>query len=142
MTTDIEAIRARWAKVPAGPWRWGGSITAHDIYLSTVDRGRIFLMQFRRFGMRDAQPAFPVNATDGSGVVRGVYEAAVDGPARQRVEQIGLVVKEREYRGDIEDIDNPVAQCLKHSVTDVADLLAEVDRLRGELAACGRQEAA
>lgn len=139
----LEEIRERWSKVPAGPWMWGGSITGHYLYLSTVNNGRDFLMQFKRWGPRSAQPVF--RSVDR---LEAVYEGGKeawsrnDGPTKQRVKQIGMVVKEQVYRGDIEDIDNPVAQCLKHSASDVAALLAEVDCLREALAAQTRGQAA
>lgn len=41
-----------------GPWAWFQS--DHDIYLATPDRGRLFVMGFRRKGMSGAQPTFAV----------------------------------------------------------------------------------
>lgn len=44
-----------------GPWRWFGHKTVYDLYLATVDRGRLFVMQFRRWGTQGAQPVFQVH---------------------------------------------------------------------------------
>lgn len=124
----VDEIRERWSKVPHGPWAWGGNIQCDNIYLSTADRGGVFLMQFDRLGMRDGQPTFQVE-----GRMRPVYSAKEDGPRRQDTQRIGMVVKERAYRGDIADIDHPMAQCIKHSVSDVEFLLEEVARLEEAL---------
>lgn len=47
------------AKFTPGPWAWFGSAGgAPDIYLATKHSGRRYVMSFRRWGMRGAQPQF------------------------------------------------------------------------------------
>lgn len=51
--------RARIERLwPDGPWQWYGNTKHRDIYLSTVGRGRLFVMRFCRWGMGEAQPEF------------------------------------------------------------------------------------
>ena len=76
---QLDAIRALLPALKAlaeagqlateGKWGWFGNIKTKDIYLSTVDRGRIFIMQFARWGMRRAQPRFQVD-----GIMRDVAD--------------------------------------------------------------------
>lgn len=44
-----------------GPWAWFGEAGTSSLYLATVNRGRRFVMQFARWGMRCAQPRFQVD---------------------------------------------------------------------------------
>lgn len=118
MTGTLDAIRARHAAATPGPWRWfgsGGRIRkAVKVYLATVNRGRIFVMDFVRSGWRDAQPRFQVRRS-GMGLMTPSHE---------------LFAYEVEYRDDISGITHPDAEFLAHSWEDVRDLLDEVDRLR------------
>lgn len=41
-----------------GPWEWFGNARNHEIYLATTHSGRRYVMGFRRWGMRGAQPMF------------------------------------------------------------------------------------
>lgn len=113
----LDEIRERWAKATKGPWGWFGNTSCHDIYLATLDRGRVFVMGFRRWGLQRAQPVFRVQQGD----------AGVLAPSAE------MVVYERTYRKDFHDIDNPDARAISASPEDVAWLLAEVDRLRRTL---------
>lgn len=70
-----------------GPWKWFGSADNHEVYLATTHSGRRYVMGFKRWGMRGAQPTFQpaksglVPAADlltfevGDRSVRGVKEA-------------------------------------------------------------------
>lgn len=70
-----------------GPWAWFGSADNHEVYLATTHSGRRYVMGFKRWGMRGAQPSFQpagaglVPASDlltfevGDRSVRGVKEA-------------------------------------------------------------------
>jgi hypothetical protein len=67
VSDPIEEIRLRANAAQRGPWGWFGN-AKYEFFLSTKDRGRIFVMQFGRMGMQSAQPCFNVNGrgmTDG-----------------------------------------------------------------------------
>ncbi len=55
------------AKATPGEWQWYGCTRHHDVYLSTIHGGRIFVMQFDRWGMQSGQPVFqwPLNCDSG-----------------------------------------------------------------------------
>lgn len=108
------------AAVPAPPWHWIGDTTSGPI-LATRHSGWRTVMAFRRLGMIGAQPTFPVPAEP--------HGYMLLTPARD------LIVPRasydpRTFRG----IDNPVAKFIEHSAEYVAELLAENERLRAELA--------
>ncbi|GBQ90823.1 hypothetical protein [Gluconobacter albidus] len=46
------------AKFTKGPWAWFGNANGNQVYLATTHSGRRYVMQFRRWGMRGAQPVF------------------------------------------------------------------------------------
>jgi hypothetical protein len=54
----LDEIRRAFHAVTPGPWSWFGNLKSKQIYLSSIGRGRQFVMSFRRWGMRDAQPEF------------------------------------------------------------------------------------
>lgn len=46
----------------AGPWSWFGNANSNSLYLATRDRGRRYVMGFKRWGFSGAQPQFqPAN---------------------------------------------------------------------------------
>ena len=45
-------------KSTPGPWRWHGSASNSEVYLATDHSGRRYVMGFKRWGMRGAQPMF------------------------------------------------------------------------------------
>lgn len=114
----IEVIRRRAEAATPGPWGWFGNIKHGGPYLATQHGGRVFVMQFARLGMRDAQPVFQVrddpDHPDWGHMVKGA----------------DLAIYEADHRDDIKGFDNPDAEFIAHSREDVADLLTEVDRLR------------
>ena len=79
-----------------GPWRWQGDTAVHRFDLSTTYGGRIFVMDFVRFGMQRAQPRFQVPPSKGHMV-----------PAKD------LVRYEVTYRKDITGIDHPDARLIE-----------------------------
>lgn len=117
-TIDLDAIRRREQAATPGPWRWGGDVDHHEVYLSTVDRGRIYIMRFVRWGMRSAQPLLQ------SAVLPGLMKPAAE-----------HAIREQPYRGDIARLDHPDAEFIAHARADIPALLAEIDRLTAELAA-------
>jgi hypothetical protein len=120
----LDVIRARHAAATPGPWRWfGRGGRRHkqvDVYLATVDRGRIYVMDFVRSGMSGAQPRFQ---PAGEGMV----------PAKD------LVTYHVDYRDDISGIANPDAEAIEHSWSDVETLLRLVDQQAAELTEVRRQ---
>lgn len=73
-----------------GPWAWFGNAGSNSLYLATTHSGRRYVMGFKRWGMRGAQPQFQpkeqglVDASEllefavGNRSVRGVAEAKED----------------------------------------------------------------
>lgn len=74
-----------------GPWAWFGNSNSNSLYLATTHSGRRYVMGFKRWGMRGAQPQFQpggrglVDASEllkfevGDKSVTGVEEAKKDG---------------------------------------------------------------
>ncbi len=110
-----------------GPWAWFGNRSG-GVYLATPDRGRRYIMGFRRYGMNGAQPTFCVGSVMkpaaelvqfavGDESVRGFKNA--DGDASV-------------YRYDISGIDHPDARLiaaapdLLESGQDVLALIAAI----------------
>jgi hypothetical protein len=89
-----------------------------------MGRGMMEVLGFRRWGMRGAQPVFTVD-----GLLHSAEELThgcdPTGGGRER----------------ITEIPHPDARFLAASWQDVADLLAEVDRLRAEIERRGAQDA-
>ncbi|NVJ13161.1 hypothetical protein [Myxococcus sp. AM010] len=110
----LEAIRARHAAATPGPWAWfgylsrpGASKNLNRLHLATVNRGRRYVMDFVRMGMRSAQPRFQP-------------------PGGFMVPASDLAEYEVEYRDDIKGIAHPDARFLAASWEDVRDLLAHI----------------
>lgn len=89
-----------------GPWGWFGN--QHGLYLATPDRGRRYIMGFRRQGLQGAQPTFQqrsimvpasglVKFAVGDGTARGMTEGRADPSV---------------YRYDIKEIDHPDARLI------------------------------
>ena len=98
-----------------GPWAWFGNRSG-GVYLATPDRGRRYVMGFRRYGMNGAQPTFNIGSimqpaselvafAVGDGTARGFKEADQDGSV---------------YRYDVSEIDHPDARL----IAAAPDLLA------------------
>jgi hypothetical protein len=120
----LAQIKALLAEVRPGPWQWFGNTKMRDVYLATVDNGRVFVMGFERWGMRGAQPIFQVGV-DGrrGGFMRSLQELSEGGG--------GLGVQyEAPYRKDFVGIGHTDARFIAESRALVDELLAEVDRLR------------
>lgn len=112
----IARVREYEAKATKGPWRWFGNTTVHDVYLSTVDRGRRYVMDFVRWGMGSAQPRFQV--------YRGGHENPDDGIMTKASK---LVEYEVEYRKDFTRIKNPDADFIAQSRADLPTALAMLE---------------
>ena len=108
----FEEIKERHAAATPGPWRWWGSTDMHSLELVAPRLMHRAVMAVRRWGMRSAQPMFRDSET---GILVPVAQIA-----RFQVH----------YRNDFNGIENPDAEFIEHSWQDVADLVAEVERLR------------
>lgn len=105
-----------------GPWQWYGNTKMCEIYLATVDRGRTFVMDFVRWGMRGAQPRFQLRK-EGLGIMYPLGDLAKtqdpDGP-----------VFEATHRKQFAGIGHPDARHIAASSPDVVlALVAEVRKL-------------
>lgn len=126
-TLDVEPIRARLAAATAGPWCWFGDTKSRNVTLATIDRGRQFVMSFTRWGMAGAAPMFQRD-----GFMRRVDE---DGMAVYDVAPNATSADDpKVYRENFSSLRHPDAELIANAPTDVAALLAEVDRLRAVLA--------
>jgi len=125
----IEEIKARDAARTQGAWRWFGNTKYHDIHLATVDRGRIYVMSFDRWGMQGAQPFFQQKSE------RCLLEPA-EAFVRYEVcpEVVGRIAGRKDprvYREDFNSLDHPDAEFIAKASEDVPFLLralAERDR--------------
>ena len=105
----IEEIRKRLEAATPGPWAWFGNTKVHSLYLATVRGGRVYVMQFARWGMGSAAPRFQVD--------------------HRMVRADTLVKYEQPYRKDVAGINHADADLIANAPADIAFLLAEVDRL-------------
>lgn len=107
-----------------GPWAWFGN-RGGGVYLATPDRGRRYVMSFRRYGMNGAQPAFCVgnimvpaaelvSFAVGDRSVRGFKQADSDTSV---------------YRYDVDQIDHPDARLIAAAPT----LLEALERIAAPL---------
>lgn len=97
---NLADLRKTAEAATPGPWRWSGQ-KGRYIDLTTVGRGIATVMGFARLGMQGAQPVFfDRDAADLDGhYLTGTYRKGND-----------LAVKEVEYRGDIDHLDNADAR--------------------------------
>lgn len=133
MTDRINEIQDALDAVPAPPWRWIGSRTSGGPELVTDHSGRQYLLR----------SAKPVDARGDE-----ILDPATDYPVYGDLEFRDQRPNERYStmrRGDelavgrthydentIVDVDNPLARFLRDAPQYVADLLAEIERLRQE----------
>lgn len=113
-----------------GKWAWFGNTDAKSIYLATVDRGRVFVMDFVRWGKSGAAPRFNGILGMKRADEYAVYEVCLEAKSRD---------DERVYRADFHDIGHPDARYIAFANPENArtlaeaylDLLDENARLRG-----------
>ena len=140
---DIEAIRARARAATPGPWQWFGNTKTFSVYLATVYGGRRHVMNFWRWGMSGAQPAFQVSigppVEPGDGFMMKLSEMANECP------DIGPRF-EVAHRRDFFGISHPDAAFIASARQDMEVLLsaydqvvAERDAALSELSAMGNQ---
>lgn len=117
----VDEIRQRASEATPGRWHWAGNTQSFQVRLMSTAHGRPSIMEFFRWGMRDAKPAFnsECGLVDLQELV--VYQVA---PGAKR--------GDRElYREDFFEIDHPDAQFIAHARDDIDFLLSEIDRLEG-----------
>ncbi|MEV4179896.1 hypothetical protein AB0J28_00435 [Streptosporangium canum] len=133
-------IRAALDAVPAPPWHWIGDTKHSGPMLATKHSGWIYVMGFKRLGTQGAQPAFPVRGVDGYLVITPCRD--IENRDLKTVDAKKVAIPRASYDPDtVRGIDNPVAQWIEHSPQYAAELLAEVEELRAQLAAA-QQDAA
>lgn len=120
---DLDAIKARLDAASPGPWRWYGN-TRYTMYLVRWgDCGWEIVMSQTRKGMHDAALQFNTDGRLVRADTLAVYEVCRDATSAD---------DPRVYRHDIVDIRHPDADLIAHAPTDIAALIAEVERLRAE----------
>ena len=117
----LEEAQARCEAVPTGRWQWFGNTQIQDVYLATVDRGRLYLLGFQRWGFHNARPLF--------------YNSGKPGMT-DKIEEFARY--EQDYRKDFQGLDNPVAEFIAHSGSDLPDALAVVAAIAGWSAISGQ----
>jgi hypothetical protein len=58
---DLDELEHKATAARPGPWEWYGNTKTSDVYLATVNGGRVFVMDFARWGMAGGQPRFQVD---------------------------------------------------------------------------------
>lgn len=61
MKVDLDELERKARAARPGPWAWFGNSKTYDVYLATVRDGRVFVMDFVRWGMTNAQPRFQID---------------------------------------------------------------------------------
>jgi len=113
-------------KFTPGPWGWFGNANSQHIYLATKHSGRMYVMDFKRWGMNGAQPRFH---PEDRGMVpaKDLITFEVGNPS-----VVGVDAAKEDtsvYRYDIRGVDNADAQLIATS-PELYDALAE------QVAAC------
>lgn len=126
LSEKLAAIEALEQAATPGPWGWFGNTDSKSVYLATKDRGRQFIMTFRRWGMQGAQPWFNTNMWMGPASDMPRYEVCPDAQSRD---------DDRVYRADISGIKHPDAEFIAASREAVPFLLALVRDQAAKLAA-------
>lgn len=113
---DLDELERKAKAARPGPWQWYGNTKRYDAYLATVRGGRVFVMDFTRWGMTGGQPRFQVD---------------------QRMVALGNLAKdehpmgpvfEAPYRRDFAGIRHPDAEHI--SANDPTTTLALIARIR------------
>ena len=91
---DIKRGLELCERATPGPWEWFGNTKMAEVYLATTHSGRVFVMDFARWGMSLAQPRFQVRYEGGLGCMRKLSELEGDNApkmvASHRKEFVGI----------------------------------------------------
>lgn len=122
---DLDQIKALEAAATPGPWHWGGNVDIQLMRLYTRENLGQTVMDFARWGMRDAAPRFCgsdhlMHRAD-ERVRFSVCHEATDRSDR------------RVYRGDFDAVSHPDAEFIAAARSVVPALVAEVEQLRAEV---------
>ncbi len=123
---NVAALREACAAATPGPWQWFGNTKQREVYLATVDRGRVLVMDFVRWGMSGAQPRFQVSrpGVPDSGIMRSLGELG------ESESPLGPTF-EVSYRRQFTGIGHPDAAFIAAARTALPAALDEIERLRG-----------
>jgi hypothetical protein len=109
-----------------GPWQWFGNTKMHEVYLATVNRGRVFVMDFVRWGMRSAQPRFQTRF-EGAPIDYGRMQSLGDLAAQEHPQGPKFEVP---YRRQFQGIGHPDAEHIAANSPDVTlKLIERIERL-------------
>lgn len=123
---DLGAHRATAAQATPGPWQWFGNTRMYEVYLATVNHGRVFVMDFARWGMRGAQPRFQVRR-QGDGLAGGVMHTL--GDLAHAASPLGPKF-EVPYRRQFQGIGHPdAAHIAANDPTTVQALISRIEDL-------------
>jgi hypothetical protein len=114
----LAEIETRHSAATPGPWRWFGNLHAKSVYLATVNRGRIYIMDFVRWGMGSAAPRFNVPSEE---------------PVLTTMQRADGLLRTGWNRSDIVGIGHPDAVAIEYSWEDVDCLIADVRELKAQL---------
>lgn len=117
----LAEIEARAAAATPGPWRWRGNTDVWSMRLQAPVRGALTVMDFVRWGMRNAAPRFAINGLMHRADEMARFEVCPDATSRK---------DPRVYRADLTGIRHPDAEFIAAARSDVDWLIAEVHRLR------------
>jgi hypothetical protein len=116
---NLSRLRELAERATPGPWQWFGNTKMSEVYLATVDRGRIFVMDFVRWGMGCAQPRFQVRIGEQGGIMRKLSE--LDGDNAPTM----VASHRKEFVG----IGHPDAAFIAAARSAVPELIDECERL-------------
>jgi len=122
MQIDLDALERKARAARPGPWQWYGNTKMHSVYLATVHGGRVFVLDFERWGMRGAQPRFQMD---------------------RRMVELGELAKQEHpfgpkfevpYRRDFHGIGHPDAEHIAANSPEITlGLIARIRELEKEL---------
>ena len=126
MPDRIVEIEARACAATPGPWVWRGNVDTKQVYLATTHSGMVIVMDFVRWGMQGAAPAFRNSMVMEHTGDLVEYEVCPDAADRK---------DPRVYRGDFYRIRHPDAEFIAHAREDIDYLLARIRELEATDAA-------
>ena len=133
--SDIDTILGEVGRLnreaTEGPWQWFGNTKTYSCCLATTHSGRMYVLDFTRWGMREAQPRFrwPVGAN--GGLMYDLAKMPAECGPRFEVE----------YRRDFVGINHPDAELIAYYRTACPILADEIVRLRDDLAVVEKRSA-
>lgn len=116
---DLQPIKERLAAATCGPWTWDLSLASKRIVLlGGKPKYDLTVLDFVRWGMNGAAPRFRTGPENMNIMKHG--------------EKFGAIRKDREHHADWSQwVNHPDALLMENAPTDIAALIAEVERLRG-----------